>query len=62
MGFNLESYREALIAERADYVVKGKTARVAEVDKELARLDGLLSTDIKHLEPSKHPSNEKIAN
>jgi hypothetical protein len=44
MGFNLESYREALIDERAGYLAKGKTARVANVDKELARLDGLLST------------------
>jgi hypothetical protein len=44
MGFNLENYREALIAERAGYLAKGKTEKVAAVDKELARLDGLLST------------------
>lgn len=44
MGFNVEKYREALIAERAAYLAKGKADKVATVDKELARLDGLLST------------------
>lgn len=44
MGFNLDNYREALIAERAGYLAKGKTDKAANVDKELARLDGLLST------------------
>lgn len=44
MGFNVEKYREALIAERAGYLAKGKKDKVANVDKELARLDGLLST------------------
>ena len=44
MGFKLENYREALIVERAGYLARGKTVRVAEVDKELARLDGILST------------------
>lgn len=44
MGFNLENYRKALIFERAGYVAKNQTAKIAEVDKELARLDGLLST------------------
>lgn len=44
MGFNSENYREALIAERAGYLAKGKTDKAANVDKELARLDGLLST------------------
>lgn len=44
MGFNVEKYREALIAERAGYLAKGRADKVANVDKELARLDGLLST------------------
>jgi len=44
MGFNVEKYREALIAERAGYLAKGKKDKAANVDKELARLDGLLST------------------
>lgn len=44
MGFNVEKYREALIAERAGYLARGKTDKAANVDKELARLDGLLST------------------
>lgn len=61
MGFNLENYREALIAERAGYVVKGKTARVAEVDKELARLDGLLSTGHKTPRAEQAPIETKKA-
>ena len=44
MGFNIDKFREALIAERAGYLAKGKTDKAANVDKELARLDGLLST------------------
>lgn len=44
MGFNIDKFREALIAERAGYLAKGRTDKVANVDKELARLDGLLST------------------
>lgn len=44
MGFNLDNYRESLIAERAAYLAKGKPDKAKEVDKELARLDGLLST------------------
>jgi hypothetical protein len=55
MGFNLENYREALIAERAGYLAKGKTEKVAAVDKELARLDGLLSTGHKKPQAEQAP-------
>lgn len=44
MALNLNSYRESLKVERAKYAAQGKTNKVAEVDKELARLDGILST------------------
>lgn len=44
MALNLNSYRESLKLERAKYAAQGKTNKVAEVDHELARLDGILST------------------
>ena len=44
MAINLISWREALKLERAKYAAQGKTDKVAEVDHELARLDGILST------------------
>ena len=44
MGINLISWREALKLERVKYAAQGKTDQVAQVDKELARLDGILST------------------
>lgn len=54
MGFNIDKFREALIAERAGYLAKGKTDKAANVDKELARLDGLLSTG--HKTPRAEPA------
>lgn len=44
MAINLISWRESLKLERAKYAAQGKTDRVTEVDHELARLDGILST------------------
>lgn len=44
MALNLNSYRESLKLERAKYAAQGKTDKVAGVDHELARLDGILST------------------
>lgn len=44
MALNQNSYRESLKVERAKYAAQGKTNKVAEVDNELARLDGILST------------------
>ena len=37
-------YREGLLIERISYVIRGDKARLDLVDKELARLDGVLST------------------
>jgi hypothetical protein len=37
-------YREGLLIERISYVIRGDKARILLVDKELARLDGVLST------------------
>ena len=61
MGFNVEKYREALIAERAGYLAKGKTDKAANVDKELARLDGLLSTGHKTPRAEQAPIETKEA-
>lgn len=61
MGFNSENYREALIAERAGYLAKGKTDKAANVDKELARLDGLLSTGHKTPRAEQAPIETKEA-
>ena len=44
MRSNVENYRKGLIIERVKYVLRGDDARVLLVDKELARLDGVLST------------------
>ena len=44
MALNLNSYRESLKLERVKYAAQGRTDKVAEVDHELARLDGNLST------------------
>lgn len=44
MALNQNSYRESLKVERAKYAAQGKTDKVAGVDNELARLDGILST------------------
>jgi len=61
MGFNVEKYREALIAERAGYLAKGKKDKAANVDKELARLDGLLSTGHKTPRAEQAPIETKEA-
>jgi hypothetical protein len=61
MGFNLDNYREALIAERAGYLAKGKSDKAANVDKELARLDGLLSTGHKTPRAEQAPIETKEA-
>ena len=44
MGLNVESYRKGLLIERAKYEAVKDEARLLLVDKELARLDGFLST------------------
>ena len=44
MRSNEKYYREGLLIERIRYVLRGEKARLDLVDKELARLDGVLST------------------
>jgi hypothetical protein len=44
MRLNVENYRKGLLIERVKYVRLGDDARLLLVDKELARLDGVLST------------------
>lgn len=44
MRLNVENYRKGLLIERVKYVRIGDDARLLLVDKELARLDGVLST------------------
>lgn len=44
MRLNVENYRKGLLIERVKYVRLGDAARLLLVDKELARLDGVLST------------------
>ena len=59
MGLYLDNYRESLIVERAGYLAKGKTDKAANVDKELARLDGLLSTGHKTPRAEQAPVQEE---
>jgi hypothetical protein len=42
MIYNAENLKSVLLLERAGYVARNLPKRVAEVDRELARLDGLL--------------------
>ena len=44
MGLHVESYRKGLLIERVKYEAVKDEARLLLVDKELARLDGVLST------------------
>ena len=46
MGLNVESYRKGLLIERAKYEAVKNEARLRLVDKELARLEGVLSTGL----------------
>ena len=44
MGLHVENYRKGLLIERAKYEAVKDEARLLLVDKELARLAGVLST------------------
>lgn len=44
MRLNVENYRKGLLIERVKYVRLGDDVKLLLVDKELARLDGILST------------------
>ena len=74
MVFNFhQNLKYNLLLERAGYVARNLPKRVAEVDRELARLDGLLSTgnsrpqdepipvseEIETVEPKRKPTKKK---
>lgn len=59
MGINLLSYQASLKIELAKYSAQGKKDKAADVVKELARLDDLLSTGQKSPAESVTPSIEE---
>ena len=74
MVFNFhQNLKYNLLLERAGYVARNLPKRVAEVDRELARLDGLLSTgdfrpqdepipvseEVETVEPKRKPTKKK---
>ena len=73
MIYNAEILKSVLLLERAGYVARNLPKRVAEVDRELARLDGLLSTgnsrpqdepipvseEVETVEPKRKPTKKK---
>ena len=74
MVFNFhQNLKNNLLLERAGYVARNLPKRVAEVDRELARLDGLLSTgdtrpqaepiptikEVETVEPKRKPTKKK---
>ena len=75
MVFNFhQNLKYNLLLERAGYVARNLPKRVAEVDREIARLDDLLSRDdirsqlepipasekIKTAEPKRKPTKKKV--
>ena len=62
MTINAEIYKSVLLRERAGYVARNLPKRVAEVDRELARLDGLLSTGDSRPQDEPIPASEEIEN
>jgi hypothetical protein len=62
MIYNAENLKSVLLLERAGYVARNLPKRVAEVDRELARLDGLLSTGDSRPQDEPIPASEEIEN
>ena len=62
MILNAENLKSVLLLERAGYVARNLPKRVAEVDRELARLDGLLSTGDSRPQDEPIPASEEIEN
>ena len=61
MVFNFhQNLKYNLLLERAGYVARNLPKRVAEVDRELARLDGLLSTGITRPQDEPIPASEEV--
>ena len=61
MVFNFhQNLKYNLLLERAGYVARNLPKRVAEVDRELARLDGLLSTGNSRPQDEPIPVSEEV--
>ena len=60
MTFDLQNLKYNLLLERAGYVARNLPKRVAEVDRELARLDGILSTSDTRPQAEPIPASEEI--
>ena len=61
MVFNFhQNLKYNLLLERAGYVARNLPKRVAEVDRELARLDGLLSTGDSRPQAEPIPASEEV--
>jgi len=60
MILNVENLKSVLLLERAGYVARNLPKRVAEVDRELARLDGLLSTGDSRPQDEPIPASEEV--
>jgi hypothetical protein len=61
MIFNFyQNLKNNLLLERAGYVARNLPKRVAEVDRELARLDGLLSTGNTRPQDEPIPASEEV--
>jgi len=61
MVFNFHrNLKYNLLLERAGYVARNLPKRVAEVDRELARLDGLLSTGNTRPQDEPIPASEEV--
>jgi hypothetical protein len=60
MILNAENLKSVLLLERAGYVARNLPKRVAEVDRELARLGGLLSTGDSRPQDEPIPASEEV--
>ena len=60
MIYNAEILKSVLLLERAGYVARNLPKRVAEVDRELSRLDGLLSTGNSRSQDEPIPASEEV--
>ena len=60
MILNAENLKSVLLLERAGYVARNLPKRVAEVDRELARLSGLLSTGDSRPQDEPIPATEEV--
>jgi hypothetical protein len=60
MILNAENLKSVLLLERAGYVARNLPKRVAEVDRELARLNSLLLTGDSRPQVEPIPASEEV--